>query len=302
MSIPEYQSIMLPLLKLAADGNPHSIGDSSVVLSKEFGLTQEENDRLLPSGKQGVFHNRVGWARTYLKKAGLITATGRGYVCITPRGREVLKENVTRIDRKYLARFAEFQEFQLLHRDKSSEKREIPTPENETPIEQIEYAYEQIMEELEGELLQQLKTASPAKFEHVVIDLLVAMDYGGNRQDAAKAIGRSGDEGLDGVIDEDKLGINKIYIQAKRWADNNIRHSDIRNFIGSLDVAHADKGVFITTSDFNDDALEAAQKSSKKIVTINGNRLAKLMIEHDIGVSREDSFIIKKMDTDYFVE
>jgi restriction system protein len=302
MSIPDYESIMLPLLKYSGDGNPHSVGDAIEALSKEFCLTQTEKEKLLPSGKQEVFNNRVGWARTYLKKAGLLVATGRGYISITPRGIEVLKEKNSSIDQKYLTRFAEFREFKLLHKEKTTEKRENTQFGSVTPKEQIEYAFEQINEELEVDLLQQLKGVTATRFEHIVIDLLVGMGYGGNRIDAAKAIGGSGDEGLDGVIDEDKLGVNRIYIQAKRWGDKNVRHSDIRNFIGSLDVAHADKGVFITTSDFSDDAIQAAQKSSKKIVTINGIRLAKLMIEHDIGVSREDEFIMKRLDTDYFVD
>ncbi|RJO62495.1 MAG: restriction endonuclease [Dehalococcoidia bacterium] len=301
MSIPDYQSIMLPLLEIAADGKTHQISEAIEYLGKRFKLTPKEKDELLPSGKQEIFNNRVGWARTYLKKAVLLKTNERGRFCITERGLDVLKNvttrHLTRIDQKYLSQFPEFLEFKAKHKEK---EREAPALEHEPPKEQIEYAYEQLVEELEGDILQQLKSVSANRFEHIVIDLLVAMGYGGNRQDAAKAIGKSRDEGLDGVINEDKLGISKIYVQAKRWGDKNVRHKDIRNFIGSLDVAHADKGVFITTSDFNRDAEEAAGKSSKKIITIKGTRLAELMIENDIGVSRENEFVIKRLDTDYF--
>jgi restriction system protein len=291
MAIPDFQSFMLPLLELAGDGDPHSISEATDYLGKQFNLSKAEMDELLPSGKQEIVRNRVGWARTFLKKSGLLESTERGFFCITDRGLEVLKEKPGRVDNKYLSRF--------------KEKEPGKKPEQQvgiTPKEQIEYAYEQLVEELETEVLQQLKTASPKRFEHIVIDLLVAMGYGGNRQDAAKAIGRSGDEGVDGVINEDKLGVSKIYIQAKRRGSQNVNQQEIRNFIGSIDIKHADKGVFLTTSDFKNDAAEAARISSKKIVVVNGVQLAKLMVEHGIGVSKEDVFEIKRLDTDYFVD
>jgi len=299
MSIPTYDEITKPLLQYAKDEQPHSTNDSIATLADIFQLTKPERDQLLPSGKQEVFANRVGWARTHLKKAGLVESTDRGFFCITKRGLEVLKENPTKINPDYLMKFPEYIEFKSIHREKGEKGKK---PELTTPKEQMEYAYLQIVEELEEEVLQKLKQVSPKKFEHIVIDLLVAMNYGGNRQDAAKAIGGPGDEGFDGVINEDKLGINKIYVQAKRWDGHNVRHVDIRNFIGSLDVAHADKGVIITTSGFNDDALEAVVKSSKKIVSIDGQQLAHLMVENNIGTSQEDSWVIKKLDTDYFID
>ena len=250
---------MLPLLEFAGDNKPHSINDAAEALAKRFNLTQEEQDNLLPSGKQEIFRNRVGWARTYLKKSGLIDYSERGIFCITPRGLFVLKNKPEKIDSKFLAQFKEFQDFIAVHK----EGTKPPPPGKITPKEQIEYAYEQLVDALEEEVLQQLKTVTPKRFEHIVIDLLVAMGYGGNRQDAAKAIGGSGDEGIDGVINEDKLGVSKIYVQAKRWVDN-VSQKEIRNFIGSIDIKHADKGVFITTSDFRPDAADAAEKSSKK--------------------------------------
>jgi restriction system protein len=299
MAIPDYASIMLPLLEFAGDNKPHPINEATDALAKIFKLTKEETDALLPSGKQEIFRNRVGWARTYLKKSGLIDYSERGIFCITPRGLSVLNNKPEKIDSKFLTRFKEFQDFIAVH--KEGTKKEPTMSEKTTPKEQIEYAYEQLVEALEAEVLQELKSASPKRFEHIVIDLLVAMGYGSNRQDAAKAIGGSGDEGVDGVINEDKLGVSKIYVQAKKWADN-VNQKEIRNFIGSIDIKHADKGVFITTADFRPDAAEAAEKSSKKIVIVNGVQMAKLMVEYNIGVSKEDVFEIKRLDTDFFVE
>jgi restriction system protein len=306
MPIPDYQTIMLPFLRIAEDGKQHSKREALDKLAADFKLTESELRELLPSGKQELFDNRVGWARTYLKKAGLIDSPGRGYFRITERGLDLLKQNPAKIDGKILRQYPEYREFvnynnSRVNRDVSEDKS---TKENEetTPQERLYNAYEQINEELARDILQQLKTVSPKSFEHIVVDLLVAMGYGGSDKDAAQAIGRSGDEGGDGVINQDTLGIDRIYIQAKRWNDTLVNHSEIRNFIGALDFKHAERGIFITTSAFTKAVRESVALSSKRIILIDGNELARLMITHKVGVSVEDEFELKKLDMDYFIE
>jgi restriction system protein len=255
MAIPDFQTIMLPFLKIAGDEKEHSKREANDKLAAYFKLNESELKEMLPSGKQELFDNRVGWTRTYLKKAGLIDTTRRGYFCITQRGQDLLKQNPTRIDVKLLNQYPEFKEF---HTYKPNKNEEIISLGNEetTPQEKLYSAYQQINEELAKDILQQIKTVSPRSFEHIVVDLLVKMGYGGSDKDAARAIGRSGDEGVDGVINQDTLGIDRIYIQAKRWDDKLVGHSDIRNFIGALDFKHAERGIFITTSTFTKDIIE----------------------------------------------
>lgn len=302
MAIPYYQQIMLPLLRRLLDEKPHAVGALIKALSEEFNLSNDEKKKLLKSGKQEVFNNRVGWARTYLKKAGLIKSTGWGVVCITEKGKALLANNLSKIDVKMLLEYPEFRDFIKAKPKKQDGVRFTSNEEKGTPKEILESVVEQLNNSLEKDILTSLNNVSPSRFEHIVIDLLVGMGYGGSHEDAARAIGGPGDEGLDGEIQEDKLGLNKIYVQAKRWQDRNINHNEIRNFVGSLDVRHADKGVFITTSTFNRDAKEAADRSSKKIILIDGQRLAKLMIMNDIGVSTEDTIKVRKVDMDYFVD
>ena len=301
MPIPDYQTILFPFLKIAEDGQEHSKREAIDKLADIFKLSETELRELLPSGKQELFDNRVGWTRTYLKKAGLIETTRRGYFQITERGRDLLVQNPSKIDVKLLKQYPEFREF-ISYKNEKNEPIISKEYEVTTPQERLYNAYQQINEELAKDILQQIKTVSPKSFEHIVVDLLVKMGYGGSDKDAARAIGRSGDDGVDGVINQDTLGIDRIYIQAKRWNDKSVGHPDIRDFIGALDFKHAERGIFITTSTFTKEVKENVDRSSKRIILIDGNELAKLMITHKVGVSVEDTFELKKIDMDYFIE
>ncbi len=300
MAIPDFQTIMLPLLQYFGDEKEHQLRETIDAMARQFGLTDGERREILPSGRP-VFENRVGWARTYLKKAGLLEATRKGYYKITERGLQVLKESPKRIDVSYLKRFPEFIEFQMLRREKEESKEDKDLEENLTPEERIESAYQSLRQNLAVDILQQVKNCSPAFFEKLVVDLLINMGYGGTRKDAGEAIGRSGDEGIDGIIKEDRLGLDIVYIQAKKW-DNLVGRPEIQKFAGALMGRKAKKGIFITTSSFTKDAMEYAEKIDSKIVLIDGEKLAQLMIDFDIGVSPIGSYVIKKVDNDYFSE
>ena len=303
MAIPDFQSIMLPLLKYLEDKKEHHIREAIETLSQQFGLTPEERKELLPSGQQYVFDNRVAWARTYLKKAGLIETTRRGYLKITERGLQVLQENPKEINVRYLMKFPEFVEFRSLKREKEEpdKEKEAGIVDLLTPEELIENAYQRLRQNLAAELIQRVKECPPSFFEKLVIDLLISMGYGGTRKDAGEAIGRSGDEGIDGIIKEDRLGLDVVYIQAKRW-ENPVTRPEIQKFAGALLGRKAKKGIFITTSGFTKDAREYAEKIESKIVLIDGETLAQLMIDHNIGVSPVASYTLKKIDNDYFAE
>lgn len=302
MAIPDYQTIMLPLLKLAVDKKEHSAREAIDRLASEFKLSAEERKELLPSGKQEIFDNRVGWARTYMKKAGLIEITRWGHFRITERGMELLRQNPPKINVGILYKYPEFREFKS-YKLESKRIPEVGKGEGKITLEEeLGDAYQRITNELAKDLLQELKTVSPTQFEHIVIELLVKMGYGGSYKDAAKAIGGVGDEGVDGVISEDRLGLSRIYVQAKRWQNKYVGHPEIRDFSGALDLKHAEKGVFITTSGFNKDAYQGVERSSKGIILIDGNQLAKLMIEYDVGVTTEYEIKLKRIDKDYFVE
>jgi len=257
MAIPDYQSIMLPLLKLVSDGREYYLRDIIEKLADKFNLSEEERKELLPSGQQSIFSNRVGWARTYLKQAGLLEATRRGYIRITERGKQVLSQNPKHIDVKFLEQFPEFLEFRQRRRDKDEEKEQIKKEDIslETPEELLEIAYQKIRNELANEILKQLKKCSPSFFEKLVVDLLVKMGYGGTRKDAGKAIGKTKDGGIDGIIKEDRLGLDIIYIQAKRW-EGIVGRPEIQKFAGALQEQRAKKGIFITTSSFTEDAKD----------------------------------------------
>jgi restriction system protein len=298
MTIPDYQSIMLPLLKLAGDRQEHSLREVIEALADEFYLTDEERKELLPSGRQATFDNRVGWARTYLKKAGLLESIKRGYFQITERGLDVLKQNPPEIDNAFLRQFPEFIEFQT-PRDKKRIEQDVS--DTQTPEEEIEAAYQGVRQELVTELLQTIGSCSPAFFERLVIDLLVKMGYGGTRKDAGQAVGRSGDGGIDGIIKEDRLGLDIVYIQAKRW-DNPVGRPEIQKFAGALQGQRARKGIFITTSAFTQSAQDYVSRIDSKIVLIDGNTLAQLMIDYNIGVAPVTSYELKRVDTDYFAE
>jgi restriction system protein len=301
MAIPDYQSIMLPLLKFAGDRQEHSLRGTIEALADEFDLTDEERRELLPSGQQATFDNRVGWARTYLKKAGLLSSTRRGHYQITERGVEVLKQNPPEITASFLKQFPEFVEFQRPQKNRVEKAAEQYVSETQTPEEEIEAAYQRVRQGLAAELLQTVKSCSPAFFERLVIDLLVKMGYGGTRRDAGQAIGRSGDGGIDGIIKEDRLGLDIVYIQAKRW-DNTVGRPEIQKFAGALQGQRARKGIFITASDFTQAAREYVSLIDSKIVLIDGDTLAQLMIDYNIGVATIGAYELKRIDSDYFTE
>jgi len=303
MPIPDFQSIMLPLLKLTGDGKEHSLHELFDKLTEEFLLSSQEINHLLPSGKQTTFYNRVTWARIYLTKSGLLEITRRSHYRITPRGEKVLETSPSRVDVKYLEQFPEYVEFREKagsRRKPQENKLEIsPETESKTPEEILESAYQEIRENLAQELLALVKKSSPAFFERLVVELLVNMGYGGSRQEAARAIGQTGDEGIDGIIDEDRLGLDSIYIQAKRW-DNVIGRPEIQKFVGALMGKHARKGVFITTSSFSYDATNFVSNIDFKVILIDGKRLAEFMIDYDVGVTGLTSYQLKRVDSDYF--
>ncbi len=303
MAIPDFQTLMLPLLKVIADGREYRLRDVLELLAEEFQVTDEERQHLLPSGRYPTFDNRIAWAKTYLKKAGLIDQPRRAYFQITERGREVIKSAPGFINMKFLERFPEYVAFKENSEQVETEPEMIQaeTVQSETPEELIEGGARTIRKELAGEILQRVKGCSPAFFERLVVELLVRMGYGGTRQDAGRAIGRSGDEGIDGVIHEDRLGLDVIYLQAKRW-ESVVGRPEIQKFVGALQGQRAKKGVFITTSDFTKEAVEYVRNIDNKVVLINGGLLASLMIDNNVGVSLAAIYEIKKIDSDYFLE
>ncbi len=300
MAIPDYQTIILPLLKFYSDNQEHSFRDAVEAMAKEFKLTDYERKELLPSGQQEIFDNRVGWARTYMKKACLIDSTRRGHNKTTQRGLDVIKQKPQKINVDFLQQFPEFESFLDLRHNKPDEEQEHEI-NNKTPEESLENAYQKIRNDLATELLKSLKSCSPNFFERLVIDVIVKIGYGGTRQDAGKAIGKSGDGGIDGIIKEDKLGLDTIYIQAKRW-ENTVGRPEIQKFVEALTGQRAKKGLFITTSDFSKDSLDYVSRIDTKIVLIDGKTLAQLMIDHNVGVSTIASYELKKIDSDYFLE
>ena len=303
MAIPDYQSIMLPLLQFAGDGQEHSLRATIEALADQFHLTSQERSELLPSGRQATFDNRVGWARTYLKKAGLLKYTRRGYYQITDRGREVLEQDPPTIDNAFLKQFPEFVEFQQPAQRSDVEVKEAPEPDDtRTPEEEIEQAYQRVRRSVSADLLQSILDQSPTFFERLVVDLLVAMGYGGTRKDAGQAVGQSGDEGIDGIIKQDRLGLDIVYVQAKRWDGATVSRPEIQKFAGALQGKRARKGVFITTSTFSQAARDFASSIDSKIILIDGETLAQLMIDFNIGVTSVGTYEIKRVDTDYFTE
>ncbi|TRW93197.1 restriction endonuclease [Candidatus Methylobacter oryzae] len=303
MAIPDYQTLMLPVLKLASDRKEHKFSQAVEELANKFLLTTEERNELLPSGGQAVFNNRVGWARSYLKQAGLLVSPKRGFFSITEKGMELLAKNPTQIDSSFLEQYPEFVEFKNRKKDKNESGLEpVSTSESEsalTPEDALASAYNKLRLSLESEILCAVKEVSPSFFERLVIDLLVKMGYGGNRQDAGKALGKSGDGGIDGIINEDRLGLDIIYIQAKRW-EGVVGRPEIQKFAGALQGQRAKKGVFITTSSFSKEAGEYVSVIESKIILIDGAHLAKLMAEHNVGVSTVGQYEVKKLDSDYF--
>ncbi len=274
---------MLPLLKFVEDNQEHTIREAIEHIADSFKLTEQDRKEVLPSGSQYIIDNRVGWARTYLKKAGLLESPKRSYFKITSLGLDVLKKNPSEINVKFLEQFPLFIEFRNTKKEKEEEEREVESGSSQTPQELLEYGYQKIKKDLSQELLGFVKQSSPRFFERLVVELLLSMGYGGSRKDAGQAIGQSGDGGIDGIIKEDKLGLDVIYLQAKRW-EGVVGSKEIRNFVGSLVGQKANKGVFITTSGFTRDALEYVKTITHKVILIDGEMLTQLMIENNIGV------------------
>ncbi len=304
MAIPDFQSIMLPLLIHLADGKEHDNKETFNELGKFFNLSDEELKMLLPSGRQGLFTNRIAWAKSHLKGAGLIESPKRAHYKITDRGKKVLKSNPDKISISFLRRFPEYERYRQPRDEKDQKDRRMDEMEGDetnemTPQEHIEYGYQNIHDELAKDILEKIRKVDYDFFEKIVVELLVSMGYGGSLHDAGKTIGKSGDEGIDGVIKEDKLGLDVIYIQAKRW-NNTVGRPEIQKFAGALQGKRARKGVFITTSNFSREAMLYASMIENKIVLIDGKRLAELMIDHGIGVSPVSSYEIKRLDSDYF--
>jgi len=307
MPVPGYQDFMLPLLKLAADGEEHKTVDAIEVLADQLGLSESEREHLLPSGTQTQLYNRVTWALTYLTKSLLLEKSARGRFKIAPRGIDVLKRNPSRIDNSFLTQFDEFQAFkQKKNKDPAnattSDERGADDIETTlTPLERIESGYTELREALADELLSRVRAMKPKSFEQLVVDVLVAMGYGGSQLDAAQVVGKSGDGGIDGVIKEDRLGLDMVYVQAKRYTAD-VGPGAIREFVGSLGEHKATKGVFITCGGFTSGAQEAAAKAHHRIVLIDGDQLAEYMIDNGVGVADYKTYTVKKLDSDYFGE
>src|ERR1700733_12592223 len=304
MAIPDYQSLILPVLYASSSGEVR-IGSVVDTLADQFGLSPEERSALLSSGQQTIFSNRVHWAKSYLNKAHLVEITRRGYFRITSRGQIVLQSSPPKIDNKLLMQFEEFRQFRERANVTTESDAEIITSaiedQKQTPDETMRMAYRQIETALAQDLLDRIRQAPPDFFERLIINLLLGMGYGGSAENAGRTLGRSGDDGVDGVIDQDALGLDRVYIQAKRYAaGNNIGPGAIHDFFGSLDRHKATKGLFVTTSTFSSSAKETAEHLSKRIVLVDGDQLARLMIRHNVGCRIEETLHIKKIDEEFF--
>lgn len=305
MTIPDYQTAMLPLLRLVAAAGELTLRDATERLADEFSLNEEERAQLLPSGAARTIASRVGWARTYLKQAGLVAAPRRGVIAITTAGRALLAQAPTRIDVALLERYDEFRAFR--ERSRSGDGHEVATvtpavhdiATELTPEDRMEQAYAEIRARLETDLLESVRRASPAFFERLVVDLMLAMGYGGSRSDAGRAVGRSGDGGIDGIIKEDRLGLDRIYLQAKRW-EGSVGRPELHRFAGALQERRASRGVFMTTSVFTREAHDFVRNIATSIVLVDGPELARLMVDHGIGVSHVGTYELRRIDSDYF--
>ena len=301
MPIPDYQSLMLPVLRFVGDREEHSVAQLRTQIAAQLNLTEAELSQRLASDSQTVFASRVAWAVQFLKQAGVLIGVRRGVYQITDRGLSLLDGNPSEITVKTLRQFPEFTEFEGKGKD-SEPKTESVAPLNEskaTPEESLETSYQLLRDALAQDVLDAIRNGTPAAFEQIVVDLLVAMGYGGSVEDAGRVVGKSGDGGIDGIIKQDKLGLEAIYVQAKRWKDV-VGSPEIMKFSGSLTKKHANRGVFITTSSFTKDALEYVEAIPQKIVLIDGKQLATLMIEHNVGVSSTRTYTLKRLDQDYF--
>ncbi|MGO2420705.1 MAG: restriction endonuclease [Vibrio casei] len=301
--IPTYQEFMRPLLEIASNGNEIKIRDAINSLADQFHLTQDERLEKLPSGRVTVLDNRIGWAKTYLTKSGLLESTRRAHFVITERGKQALSDPHAVIDNAYLKQFEEFNAFKEQKNDAQPTQIEtnVELEDDITPDETLRAAYKQINNALADEILTRTRQVTPAFFEQLLVDLLLAMGYGDNSEQMGHTLGQTGDNGVDGVINQDPLGVDQIYIQAKRYAQgNNVGSGDIRDFFGALNLKKAQKGIFITTSDFTASASQTAKDLGMRIVLINGKELAKLMLKYNIGSRDEQVLHLKKIDEEFF--
>lgn len=310
MAVPDFQSLMLPVLKELADGKEHELKSLYISVGERVGLTEEQKEELLPSGRQRVYHNRIGWANFYLSKAGLVDKVRRAVFTISSEGKSLLATNPAAISKSTLEEYPAYIEYIQSIRPNAREITQtnqltnLAIEESElSPTEQMSVSFETIQSELVDELLDVIRMGSPKFFETLVVDLMLAMGYGGWSKDSGKATQYNADGGIDGVINEDPLGLETIYLQAKRYSEGNtVGRPDIQAFSGALDMQRARKGVFITTSKFSSDALDYVQRIEKKIVLIDGQQLAEMMIKYNLGVSVKDTYQVKNIDTDYFNE
>ncbi|WP_195954573.1 restriction endonuclease [Clostridium tertium] len=304
MAIPTYEQLMLPLLEILRNKNIYTNKECIYILAEKLNITEKELRELLPSGKKKVFYDRVNWAKTYMKKAGLVEAPRRGTIRITQLGLELLQENPLEIKSKDLLRYSSFNDFiNASNRNEENSAINEVSLNEKTPSEEIANAFENLKTSLADEILEKINSCSFDFFEKLVIELLIKMGYGGSREEAGRATKKTGDEGIDGIINEDRLGLDSIYIQAKRWKDTVVGRPEIQKFSGALDTPGASKGIFITTSTFSKEAREYVKAiNTKNIVLIDGMQLAQYMIEFNVGVSTEIIYEVKKIDTDYFIE
>ena len=305
MSIPDYQALMLPVLRLAAEGETR-VPEAADTIADRLGLTGAEREEILPSGRQRVLHNRIHWAKLYMGRAGLIDSPARGRFIASDAGKALLQTNPSVINVQTLKRYPAFVEFYSKSRSGSSVDDavdDVPTEATITPEEQIDEAQSVLHAALKEDLLQRILAQSPAFFERAIVDLLVAMGYGGSHEDAARRLGRTGDGGVDGVIDEDRLGLDRVYVQAKRYASHvSVGRPEVQAFVGSLVGFGASKGVFVTTSTFSTPAAEFVRHLPQRVILIDGDRFADLMIEHGVGVRVSRTVEVKRLDEDFFVE
>lgn len=300
MPIPDFQSIMRPLLEAHLDGEEHLNRDLVALLAQKFSLSEDERREMLPSGGARLFDNRVGWAKSHITQAGLLESPRRAVSRITERGKEVLRDHPERIDLRVLQEFEDYREFRNRRRNTEGTDDAVETDsDSQTPEELLENAYLKVRRQIETELIGQIMSNPPEFLERVIVDLVVRMGYGGSRKDAGEAIGKAGDEGIDGIIKEDPLGLDIIYLQAKRW-EGAVGRPEIQKFAGALQGQRARKGIFITTSTFTSDAVEYVSRIDTKIILIDGTKLAKLMFDHGIGVTTASSYDVKRIDSDYF--
>lgn len=305
MAIPDYQTLMLPLLRYVGDDNEHLLRTAIDALADEFTLSDSERVEMLPSGTATVFGSRVGWAKSYMKQAGLVEYPKRGMLRITREGKKLLARNPSSINNSTLDEYESFRAFRERSRSKDTEGSPLipiitTRPDEQTPEDAMASAYANLRKTLESELLEQIKASSSGFFEQLVVELIVAMGYGGSRKDAGQAIGKSGDGGIDGIINEDKLGLDTIYLQAKRW-ENTVGRPEIQKFAGALQGEGARKGIFITTSTFTKEASDFSKRNiAAKIILIDGEKLTALMFDHNVAVTRTGFYEIKKIDSDYF--